>query len=357
MLSEGYSSLDTEMAVIVREPFAATWLQHEDRTPLVRLAANTNYWDKDRGPHLSEVVFRNDLEYEDALELVCSTEGEVDIVTMVPPEAAKKVENSEHAKLVAHDGIYSVAGIINRDTEGLPPLSDKRARKAMNLAIDRGRIVREAMFGHASPLAGLTPDSALPEENPLSPYAHDPDEAARLWNEAGGENTRPIRIAAFEENGRVARAVARDLEASLGVDTEVVVHPADAELRVRRRLAEKKLPHEWDVFIFGHGAQSADGVALELHRAFVGKTGELRAGAVLPEFEALMGELFSKTDPTEQAEVSARIDRFVHDEALALFLAAPQSLYAVNDHVDFTPYRVTFELADTRMGEEHWSLR
>ncbi len=344
------------MVVISHEPFAATWLQHEERTPRVRLAANTNYWDKERGPHLEEVVFRNDLDYEDALELVCATEGEVDIATMVPPESAKKVEDSEHAKLVAVDAIYSVAGIINRDAEGLP-LGDKRARQALNLAVDRDRLVEEAMFGHASPLAGLIPDSALPDGNPLSPYPHDKDEAIRLWREAGGDNTRPVRIAALEEHERVARAVALDIEASLGIDAEVVVHPVDAELRVRRRLAEKKLRHEWDVFVFGHGAQSADGVALELHRAFVGETGELRAGSVVPEFESLFGELVGKTAPSDQAEVTGRIDSFVHDEALALFLVAPQSLYAVNNHVDFTPYRVTFELAETRVGEGHWSRR
>lgn len=342
------------MAVVGHEPFAATWLQNEDRTPRVRLAANLNYWDKERGPHLSEVVFRNDLEVEDALELVCSTEGEVDIVTMVPPESAKKVEDSEYAKLVAMDGIYSVAGIINRDAEDLP-LTDKRARRAMNLAIDRDRLIENAMFGYASPLAGLIPDSALPEGNPLSPYEHDPDEAARLWKEAVGSKTRPLRVAALEANERAARLLADDLEKSLGVSVEATIHPANAELRVRRRLAEKKLPHEWDVFVFGHGAQSADGVALELHRAFVGKTGELRAGPTVPEFEDLLAELFSKTDPAEQAEVTGRIDEFVHDEALALFLAAPQSLYAVNRHVDFTPYRVTFELAETKVGEKHWS--
>ena len=42
-LAEGYSSLDTEKATISREPFAATWLQREDRTPRVRLVANTTY--------------------------------------------------------------------------------------------------------------------------------------------------------------------------------------------------------------------------------------------------------------------------------------------------------------------------
>ena len=93
------------------------------------------------------------------------------------------------------------------------------------------------------------------------------------------------------------------------------------------------------------------------HRAFVGETGEFRAGPVVPEFEALYGELVRQTSAAGLAEVSRRIDRFVFDEALALFLCAPQALYAVNRHVDFTPYRTTFELAECRVGRGHWSRR
>lgn len=57
------------------------------------------------------------------------------------------------------------------------------------------------------------------------------------------------------------------------------------------------------------------------------------------------------------AEISHRIDEFVRDEALALFLCAPEALYAVNKHVDFKPYRTTFELAETAVDDGHWSRR
>lgn len=40
-----------------------------------------------------------------------------------------------------------------------------------------------------------------------------------------------------------------------------------------------------------------------------------------------------------------------------LRLVAPNALYAVNNHVDFTPYATTFELAATSVTEEHWSRR
>jgi peptide/nickel transport system substrate-binding protein len=47
----------------------------------------------------------------------------------------------------------------------------------------------------------------------------------------------------------------------------------------------------------------------------------------------------------------------VYDEALSVFLVAPQALYAVNRHVNFVGHAATFELAETEVGEEHWSRR
>lgn len=65
-----------------------TWLQTEDRSPIVRLRANPYYWDRIRGPQLQEVGFRNDLSREQGIDLVCDAVGEVDIVTEVPPAQA-----------------------------------------------------------------------------------------------------------------------------------------------------------------------------------------------------------------------------------------------------------------------------
>jgi hypothetical protein len=53
----------------------------------------------------------------------------------------------------------------------------------------------------------------------------------------------------------------------------------------------------------------------------------------------------------------ADLNRFAHDQALSVFLCAPQALYAVNRHVAFDGYAATFELAETEVAPEHWSRR
>ena len=54
-------------------------------------------------------------------------------------------------------------------------------------------------------------------------------------------------------------------------------------------------------------------------------------------------------------ELTTDLDRFAYDQALSVFLCAPQALYAVNRHVAFDGYAATFELAETEVTPEHWS--
>ncbi len=63
------------------------------------------------------------------------------------------------------------------------------------------------------------------------------------------------------------------------------------------------------------------------------------------------------TDPVALGQLATDIDRFVYDQALGVFLCAPQALYAVNRHVAFDGYAATFELAETEVAPQHWSRR
>jgi hypothetical protein len=87
-------------------------------------------WDRVRGPRVSEVEFCNDLSPEPALELVCDTVGEVDIVTEVPHAAAEQIRRSRHAWLISMDVARALAGVVDREAEGLAS-DDRRARAAL----------------------------------------------------------------------------------------------------------------------------------------------------------------------------------------------------------------------------------
>jgi ABC-type transport system substrate-binding protein len=50
--------------------------------------------------------------------------------------------------------------------------------------------------------------------------------------------------------------------------------------------------------------------------------------------------------------------KYLYENAYALFIYAPISLYAVNKNVKFVPYKHPFlDLKETSVTENHWSLR
>jgi len=304
------------------------------------------------------VILRNDLSRERALELVCDTEGEVDLLTTVHPEEANRVRSSPHARLVCVNEIRAMVGIIDRDAHDLP-LADVRVRRALNLAIDRARLAHEGFHGFATPLSGLVPPTrlTLAQRAPdrLQAHPHDPARARVLWDEARAPADRTLRLAAAAHLQAAARRVAADLEQALPVHVELTMLSPSEHADTRRALAEQRRPRSWHVLLWEHVAQAVDSIGAELHRAFAASDGEYRAGPPLPEVDRRLDELTRQISPTRQMLTVGQIDRIVIDQAPVLVLCSPQKLYAVNREVRFEPYSSSFELAETDVTSQHWS--
>src|SRR5260221_10613935 len=330
--------------------------EREVRPPGLVLEANRSNWNIERGPRLDRVVFRNDLTPAEALDLCISTEGEVDIVTEVSPADAERIKASEFAHLVTCDANRVLVGIINRSSSDVP-LADQRVRKALNLAVDHQRVINEGLAGYANPISALTPAWCAGFPPGAQPYPHDPEQARRLMDEVGWSQRRNLRIAAPAPFAGIAQLVVSDVQAALGIGVDVIVVPQEQMLAGSRMLMEKKLPLPWDVLIFGWFDLSSEAPPAAVHREFFGSDGAFRAGPELAEFDKLYTEMATQIDGEKLVKVAEQIDRYVFDEAPALFLCAPQALYAVNKHVSFGPYRTTFEVAETEVDEQHWSRR
>jgi len=355
-LSEGYSSIDNEIAIMRAEPLACTWLDtRQDRTDKVVLTANTDHWNKERGPRLEKVVFHNDIPHDEAINLVCDSEGAVDIVTEVSPADAERVKNSEHAELHAIDAMRVVLGIVNRDVTDAP-LDDARTRRAFNMAVDRDRMVREGFGGYAYPAAGVTLHYAggFPGHEP---YPHDPAEAKKLLAEAGWPEGRALRIATNADLEVPTNIMAEDLRESLGIEVEVSVTPSEQALAGQHALVEKVMPLPFDLLVLAWIDLTSDAPPAFMHNELYSETGPFRAGPPVEAFEQLMGKFATEVDPDKQNDLAVEIDKLVYEESLSLFLVYPQALYAVNKNVEFVGYATTFELAETTVNEDHWSRK
>ena len=318
------------------------------------LKANTDHWNRERGPRLETVVFRNDLDPAEALRLVCDTEGEVDIVTEVSPADAGRVRDSKHARLVTTDAMRLVVGIINRDHA---PFDDVRARRALNLAVDRDKFVKEGVGGYAYATAGVTPHYATGRAPDLQPYPFDPGQARRLLQESGYPAGRPLILAALPAMDGLADLLAGDLRSALGVEVTVVVIPEGDLLAAQHSFVEKVLPAPFDILLFAWFDLTSDAPAAFMHSWLYGAMGAFRAGPPIPEFDQILDRYVRQTDGAELNALDEQMDRLAHAQALSLFLCAPQALYAVNKHVSFVGHATTFEVAETEVSEGHWSRR
>lgn len=149
--------------------------------------------------------------------------------------------------------------------------------------------------------------------------------------------------------------VAGDVEAALGLAVDVIVVPDEEMTAGARMLVEKKLTPPWDVPVHAWCDLSSDLPPAVVHRELFGDDGAFRAGPVDEEFDRRFDAMVRETDAEGATRKAEELDRYCFDEAKSLFLCAPQALYAVNRHVEFKAHRATFELADTEVGEAHWS--
>ena len=69
----------------------------DKRADRIVLEANLDYWDKTRLPRLQRIIFDNTLAQHDAVELVKTGEGRVDLVSGLSPLETLRVAESPFA--------------------------------------------------------------------------------------------------------------------------------------------------------------------------------------------------------------------------------------------------------------------
>ena len=155
------------------------------RSDQIVLEANLDYWDKTRFPRLQRIIVDNTLDQHDAVELVKTGEGRVDLVTGLSPLETLRVAQSPFAKVVkARGSLLSVFGMFNMRQAG-SPWRDVRLRQAANVAINRADLIRYATKGNGVIIPALLPERSFGYDPTLPPYPFAPDRARHLLREAG----------------------------------------------------------------------------------------------------------------------------------------------------------------------------
>src|SRR5262244_2252128 len=223
------------------------------RSDRVVLEANPDYWDKARLPRLYRIVFDNTLSQHDAVELVKTTEGRVDMVTELSPLETLRVAESRFAKVVKkRESLISVFGMFNM-RKADSPWREVRLRQAVNYAINREDLIRYATKGNGVIIPALLPERAFGYDPDLVPYPFDPGKAQQLLREAGYPPGRPLVLIATEDLEVQATVVSKMLE-QVGLTVELQMLDA-ATYSAKTNLGHLDQPPEqqrWDIALWSN---------------------------------------------------------------------------------------------------------
>jgi peptide/nickel transport system substrate-binding protein len=326
------------------------------RSDRVVLEANPDYWDRTRMPRVKRIVFDNTLSQQEAVELVKTTEGRVDLVSELRPLDTLRVAQSPLATVVKNRGsLITVFGLFNR-RKAESPWHDVRLRQAANLAINREDLLRYATRGNGVIIPALLPVASFGYAPDLAPYAFDPGKAQHLLREAGYPDGLALSLIAPEELEVQATVVSKMLEQA-GFRVALELLDADTYMRKTHFAALDQPPEHqpWDIAL----RASFDLFNFPLLEPYGGgmRGGNLNWGSEQPELRQLYEHALGTVDRERQQGLLQQMERHTRDQASFLFLYNPIGLYAVNKAVEFVPYVTKFSLAEVSVTEQHWSVR
>lgn len=285
------------------------------------LDANPAYWKRDY-PKVGRLEFRF---IPVARQVEALLSGELDILTNLPGTRTLEVQASSRTAVVKKPTFYTVAGNFNFSRK---PLSNRKVREALNLAVDRKALVRYDILGNGVPIGTLTLPGEFGHNAALPPYPYDPAKARRLLKEEGYAEGFALKVLLKVNAARTGQILAKQLE-RVGIRLEPTM-VTDAQL-----FESLKNRSQWDIAIY----DCPD----PMHHAFFIRSIFLAGsspfslasdGGINERLEKMVKIL----DSGEQRATSEELDAYIHSEFLALPTYQRIRTYGLRRGVKFVPY-------------------
>jgi oligopeptide transport system substrate-binding protein len=170
-------------------------------------------------PYLDKVTF--EFGQDPTVAVLRLKNGEIDIVgDGIPPAQFTEIINDSANKELIAVGDQLHTGYVTMNVT-MPPFDNVKVRQAVNMAINKERIVR--LINNRGVPASQALPPAMPGYNPDNKgYAFDPEGAKKLLAEAGLADgfTTELYAMNVDPNPRIAQAIQQDL-AAVGIKAEI----------------------------------------------------------------------------------------------------------------------------------------
>lgn len=300
------------------------------------LVAFDDYFDKK--PYIDEINFRF---YEDYSKLISAyNKKEVQGISYIPKEEKDNIKKDINQYLLKLPRYYAI--FFNEAQNEI--LADKDVRKALAYALDRERIINEAIAGEGMLIDTPIPEGFLGHNPEVEKYNFDTEKAASILEEAGWEypevdsenneenNIRKndeeeleitLTYASQSEFNSIAQIISENWQ-QLGVKVNIqeidstmlqseYIRPRNYEALIYGQL----ISHDPDPYPFWHSSQREDpGLNLTSFK-------NVSANNLLEEARKTSNE-------EERIKKYLHFQNIVADEVPAIFLYSPTYLYGIN---------------------------
>ncbi|MGI9146738.1 MAG: ABC transporter substrate-binding protein, partial [Chloroflexota bacterium] len=280
------------------------------------------YWGKP--PHYPQMQFRIVPEVATRESLLLA--NQVEIILQPPLSDLPALQKNASVKVLLTPTARSTFVAMDLTLPGGTPLAIKKVRQGLNYAIDRDGIIRNVLFGAATPLeAPMAP--TLVGYSRIGGYSFDPNRARQLLLEGG---TPHLSLRFTHPTGRsmedpmatqVAQALAGNLRA-VGVETELVGSDWPTFLASISVPEDKGAAH-MHLFGWAPGLLDASQQMTQFVRSQWPPQGLATSHYWNPKVELLAGEAARERDDQKRLDEYAEAQRIVWDDAPWIFLWVP----------------------------------
>jgi peptide/nickel transport system substrate-binding protein len=281
------------------------------------------YWG--RHPHYPAVQFR--IVPETATRESLLLANQVELMLQPPLSDLPTLQKNANLKVLTTPTARASFIALDLTLPGGTPLAIKKVRQALNYAIDRDSIIRNVLFGAATPLdAPLTPP--IVGYSRLGGYGYDLNRARQLLLEGG---TPHLQLRFAHPTGRsnqealaaqLAQAIAGNLH-DAGVDTELVGFDWATFLATINVPEDRGTTH-MHLFNWAPPILDASQQMTQFLRTQWPPQGLATSHYWNPKVELLVSQAGREHDDQRRLEQYAEAQRLVWDDAPWVFLWSPQ---------------------------------
>ncbi|MCF8129227.1 MAG: hypothetical protein K9N10_11980 [Deltaproteobacteria bacterium] len=257
--------------------------------------------------------------------------GEVDLIRSgsVDPEQVMFLKQSDRLKILSTDILRVYFLVMDAQARsGETPFKNKKVRRAVNHAINREKIARDAFNGFAQTSGSVVSPLQFGYESQVTRYPYDPSRARRLLAEAGYPNGFEVDYYAIN-NESAAESILTDLKA-VGI-----------------RAKPKWMMEKWDLlykkFLRGKiplafltwGSYSIFDASALLNHFFM--AGSPACYGTTPEIDRFLKQAMGSKKPAERLKLLSKAQKLIAEEAFWVPICCVKVVCAMDKDLQFQP--------------------